>query len=90
MKEDEIITLIGETAVERKSCLDKMSCYEARLKTALQSLSVFLDPEKDPPHEDNQRFLTLVSDPRTDAKGYVEVRKRADELAAFLKKHNAL
>lgn len=90
MTEAEMMTQIGETAVERKRCLDQMSCYEARLKTALQALTVFLDPEKEPLHEDNQRFLKLTSDPREDAKGYVEARKRADELAAFLKKNNAL
>ena len=90
MTEGEMMNQIGEAAVERKGCLDRMSCYEARMKTAQQSLSVFLDPERDPLHEDNQRLLTLASDPRADAKGYVEARERADELAAFLKKHNAL
>ena len=43
-----MMTQIGEATVERKHCLDKMSCYEARMKTAQQSLSVFLDPEKTP------------------------------------------
>ena len=85
-----MMTQIGEAAVERKHCLDKVSCYEARLNTALQSLSVFLDPEKNPLSEDNQRFLSLASDPRADAKGYIEEKKRADELTGFLKKHNAL
>ena len=85
-----MMTQIGEAAVERKHCLDKMSCYEARLNTAHHALSVFLDREKNPLHEDNQRLLTLASDSRADAKGYVEARKRADELADFLKKHNAL
>ena len=90
MMEDEMMTQIGEAAVERKHCLDEMSCYEARLKTAQQSLFVFLDPDKNPLSEDNQRIITLTSDPRADAKGYVEARKRAVELEAFLKKHNAL
>ena len=90
MTEGEMMTQIGESAVERKICLDKMSCYEARLKTAQQALSVFLDPEKSPLHEDNQRVLALTSDPRADAKGYVEAKTRADELADFLRKHNAL
>ncbi len=90
MTEGEIMNQIGEAAVERKHCLDKMSCYEARLKTAKQSLSVFLDTENNPLHKDNQRLLELTSDPRADAKGYVDARKRADELADFLKKHNAL
>ena len=85
-----MMTEIAEAAVERKQCSDKMSCYEARLKTALQSLTVFLNPEKNPLSEDNQRFLGLASDPRADAKGYIEAKKRADELAGFLKKHNAL
>ena len=29
MTEGEMMTQIGEAAVERKHCLDKMSCYEA-------------------------------------------------------------
>ena len=90
MTEGEMMTQIGEYAVERKICLDKMSCYEARLKTAQQALGVFLDPDKSSLHEDNQRIITLTSDPRADAKGYVEAKMRADELADFLKKHNAL
>ena len=90
MTEDEMMTQIGEYAVERKRCLDQMSCYEARLKTAQQALSVFLDPEKSPLHKDNQRVQALTSDPRADAKGYVEAKTRADELADFLRKHNAL
>ena len=67
-----------------------MSCYKARLKTAQQALSVFLDPKKSPLHEDNQRVLALTSDPRADARGYIEAKTRADEIAAFLMKHNAL
>ena len=90
MTEGEMMTDIGEAAVERKRCLDNMSCYEARLKTAQQSINVFLDPDKNPLHEDNQRILSLSSDPRADAKGYFEARNRADELTDFLKKHNAL
>ena len=90
MTEGEMMNQIGEAAVERKGCLDRMSCYEARLKTAFQSLSVFLDQEANPLHEDNQRIITLASDPRADAKGFVEASKRADELADFLKKHNAI
>ena len=90
MTEAEMATQIGEAAVERKHCLDKMSCYEARLKTAQQSLSVFLDQDKNPLCAENQRLLDLASDPRADAKGYVEAKSRADELADFLKKHNAL
>ena len=50
-----MMTQIGEAAIERKRCLDKISCYEARLKTAQQALGVFLDPDKSPLHEDNQR-----------------------------------
>ena len=90
MTEGEMMAQIGEAAMERKRCQDKMSCYEARMKTAQQAMSAFLDPENDPLHEDNQRLLKLSSDPRADAKGYIEARKRADELAAFLKKHNAI
>ena len=67
-----------------------MSCYEAQLKTAQQALGAFLDPDKSPLHEDNQRILSLSSDPRADAKGYVEAMTRADELAGFLTTHNAL
>lgn len=90
MTEGEITSQIGEAAIERKHCLDKMSCYEARLKTAKQALTVFLDPEKNPLNEDNQRIVAITSDPRSDAKGYLEAKKRADELSEFLKKHNAL
>ena len=90
MTEGEMMTQIGEAAIERKRCLDKMSCYEARLKTAQQALAVFLDPDKSPLHEDNQRILELASDPRADAKGYAEAMTRAEELAGFMKKHNAL
>ena len=85
-----MMTQIGEAAIERKRCLDKISCYEARLKTAQQALGVFLDPDKSPLHEDNQRILELASDPRADAQGYIEAMTRAVELADFLKKHNAL
>ena len=46
MTEGEILTQIGEAAVERKQCLDKISCYKERLKTANRALSVLLDPEK--------------------------------------------
>ena len=90
MTEDEMMTQIGEAAIERKRLLDQMSCYEARLKTAQQALSVFLDQEKSQLHEDNQRILALTSDPRADARGYVEANTRANELADFLSKHNAL
>ena len=81
---------IGDAAIERKRCLDKMSCYQARLKDAHQALGVFLAEDKNPLHEDNQRILELSSDPRADAKGYVEAMTRAEELTAFLKTHNAL
>ncbi len=84
------MTQIGEASTERKRCLDKMSCYEARLKTARQALDVFLDPDKNQLHADNQRILGLSSDPRADAKGYIDAMTRADELADFLRKHNAL
>ena len=81
---------IGEAAVERKRCLDKMSCYEDRLKTVQQALSMFLDPQKNLLHKDNQRLLELASDPRADARGYVEAKTRADELTNFLRTHNAI
>ena len=82
--------LIGEAAVERKRCLDKMSCYEARLKTVQQALFVFLDPQKNPLNKDNQQLLELASDPCADARGYVEAKTRADELTDFLRTHNAI
>ena len=81
---------IGEAAIERKACLDQASCYEARLKTALHALHALLDPKKNPLNEENQRLSALPSDPREDAKGYVEASQRAEELTAFLGKHNAL
>ena len=90
MTEGEIMTQIGEAAIERKRCLDKMSCYEARLKTALHALQALLDPKKNPLNAENQRAAALPSDLREDAKGYVEACQRAEELTAFLRKHNAL
>ena len=90
MTNGEMMTQIGEAAMERKISLDKMSCYEDRLKTALQALAAFLDPDKNHLHEDNMRILSLSSDPRADAKGYIEAKMRADDRADFLKKHNAL
>lgn len=90
MTEDDIRTQIGEAAIERKNCLDKASCYEARLKTAMYALQALLDPEKNPLAEKNQRATALPSDLREDAKGYIEARQRAEDLTAFLRKHNAL
>ena len=90
MTEADMMNQIGEAAVERKRCLDKISCYEARLKTARLALDWLLDPERNTMHEDNRRILELSSDPREDAKGYVDASERADELTAFLRKHNAL
>ena len=89
MTEGDIKTQIGEAAVERKQCLDKISCYKERLKKANRALSVLLDPENNPLHEDNHQLLKLKSDPREDAKGYVATVQHADELTEFLKKHNA-
>ena len=85
-----IMNQIGEAAIERKSCMDKISCYKARLKTALYGISVLTDEDKNPLHDDNQNLLTHTSDPREDAKGYVETLKRFNDLTDFLKKHNAL
>ena len=89
MTEGEILTQIGEAAVERKQCLDKISCYKERLKTANRALSVLLDPEKNPLHEDSHQLLKLKSDPREDAKGLVANLQLEKELTEFLKKHNA-
>lgn len=90
MTEEEIMQQLGKSLVERKKCFDKMSCYEARLKDAARCLALLLDEDKNPLHEDNQRLVHLDSDPRLDAKGYIEEKRRAEELTAFLKKHNAL
>ena len=90
MTENYIMATIGEAAIERKQCLDKMSCREARLKKALYGLNHLLDETRNPLNEENQSFLAHSTDPRDDAKMYVEAAKRADELSAFLRKHNAL
>ena len=89
MTEGEIETQIGEAAVKRKQCLDKISCYKERLKTANRALSVLLDPEKNPFHADSQQLLKLKSDPREDAKGLVANLQLEKELTEFLEKHNA-
>ena len=65
MTRDDIKGQIGEAAIERKECLEEISCYKARLKTALHRLTAFLD--NNPLHEDNQRLLVLSSDPPEDA-----------------------
>ena len=90
MTRDDIAGQIGEAAIERKECLDKASCYEARLKNALYGIQALLAEDSNPLHEDNQRILTHATDPRADAKGYIAAIKRADELAEFLRRHNAL
>ena len=90
MTNDEINSEIGKAAIERKQCLDRISCYQERMKKAAQGIQYLLDDEKNPLLEDNQFFLNHPTDPRSDAKGYIEVLKREGELYAFLKKHNAI
>ncbi len=90
MTKNDILAEIGNAAVQRKECLDRISCYERRLKTAMTGLQMLLDPDRDPRHEDNQTLLSLGTDPREDAKGYVEALNEAAEHAEFLRKHNAL
>ena len=90
MTEDDIKRQIGEAAIERKTCLDKISCYEARLKDAAYKLQAIISSENEPLHADNQRIVDHASDPRSDAKNYIRELERANELAAFLRKHNAL
>ncbi|MDE0201346.1 MAG: hypothetical protein OXK73_02800 [Rhodospirillaceae bacterium] len=90
MTNDEIKAQIGQAAIERKECLDQMSCYKRRLDDAAHKLRQLLNDRGNPLHEDNQRFLHLETDPRLDAQGFVEAKTRAEELTAFLKQHNAL
>lgn len=90
MTNDEMNAEIGKAAVERKQCLDRISCYQERLKRAAQAIQYLLDEKKNPLNEENQLLLNLDTDPREDAKGYIEALKRANELYAFLKKHNAI
>ena len=90
MTDEDIKKQIGEACLERKRCMDEISCYEQRFKNALYGLQALLDKDKNPHHEDNQRLLNLDSDPREDAKGYIAALNRAEELTNFLKTHNAI
>ncbi|MCZ0954894.1 MAG: hypothetical protein OXJ56_20170 [Rhodospirillaceae bacterium] len=90
MTENDIKAEIGQAAIERKECLDRASCYKKRLNDAAHRLRELLNDRMNPLREDAQRFQNLGTDPREDARGYVEALARAEELAAFLKQHNAL
>ena len=90
MTVNEIRAEIGQAAIERKECLDQASCYRKRLDDAEYRLRQLLNDRMSPLREDAQRFQNLDTDPREDARGYVKAMSRAEELAAFLKRHNAL
>lgn len=90
MTNDEIMREIGQAAIERKECLDRVSCYEKRLRDAAHNLRRLLESSTKPMKEDDKRFLHTETDPRADAQAYVEAMTRAEELEAFLRKHNAL
>jgi len=89
MTDEDIRRDIGDAAIERKTCRDRVMCLEHRLRSAKLELDVVLDSEKDPLHEDNQALLNLKSDPREDAKGYVAAKHRFFELSYFLERNNA-
>ena len=90
MTNDEIKMEIGKAAIERKECLDRVSCYRKRLDDAAYALRRLLNERDSPLKENNQDFLYLKTDPRIDAQAFVEAATRADELTSFLKEHNAL
>ena len=90
MTGDEISSEIGRAAVERKGCRDRISCYQERLKKALYGIQILLDENKNSLLEENQYLLEQSTDPREDAKGYIETLKREEELRDFLSIHNAL
>ena len=90
MTENDIKAEIGQAAVERKECLDRASCYKKRLDDAAYGLRDLLNDRMNPLRETGQRILHLKTDPRDDARGYLDALGRAKELEDFLKKHNAL
>ncbi len=90
MTGEEISSEIGRAAVERKGCRDRISCYQERLKKALYGIQILLDENKNSLLEENQYLVGHVSDPCEDAKGYIEMLKREEELRDFLRTHNAL
>ena len=91
MTDADIMTEIGKASLERKRCLDRISCYEKRLGSAKIALVQITNKDYNPcNNEENPFILSLESDPREDAKNYIDALKELDRLAAFLRKHNAL
>ena len=96
MTDIDIEAEIGKAAVDLRRCRDRVSCYGNRLDRAIRGLDevrrlwALTDAAGNPIGGPDHGIPTLESDPREDARGYIESLREQERLEDFLRRHNAL
>ena len=90
MTREDIDKDIAQAVLQRKRYRDQISCYERRLKAASLAFTTLLDADRNPLHPNSHTFKEIESDPRDDARAYVETLEKIQGLEEFLQRHNAL